>query len=164
MSAALLQEPPWLMPAVLALLDAMERGHRQAFACPLLPGGEQRAALERAQELFVAPRVVLAHDGRSDPHLVYANRDALRLWRRTWAEMVGMPSRLTAEPQERASRAQALAQAQTLGGGGIRGYGGIRIDSHGRRFRLQGARIWSLIQPDGSPCGQAAAFDDWWWL
>ena len=78
--------------------------------------------------------------------------------------MVGLPSRLTAEPAERPARAEALAQAQAGSQGGIRGYGGIRIDSHGRRFRLHGARIWSLLRPDGSACGQAAAFDDWWWL
>ena len=164
MSAAVPQEPPWLEAPVLALLEALERGHRQAFDQPLIRLSADPTARQRAQELFAAPLVLLAHDGQSDPRLIYANREALRLWRRPWAEMVGLPSRLTAEPEERASRAQALAQARTTGSGGIRGYGGIRIDSHGRRFRLQGARIWSLIQPDGCPCGQAAAFDDWWWV
>lgn len=162
MSADLPPEPPWLAPPVLELLEVLERGHRQAFARPLIPVPVDRPARQRAQELFVAPVVLLAHDGQSDPRLIYANRAALRLWRRPWAAMVGLPSRLTAEPAERPGRAQALAQAGNHGG--LRGYGGVRIDSHGRRFRLQGARIWSLRTADGSACGQAAAFDDWWWL
>ena len=160
-------EAPWLSQEVLTALDALERGHRLAFARPLLPGDPQRPLRLRAQELFVAPQVLLAHDGadpRLDPgpRLIYANRAALQLWRRTWPGMVGLPSRLTAEPQERSARSQALARA--LGSGGIRGYGGVRVDSQGRRFRIAGARIWSLIDAGGRRCGQAAAFADWWWL
>ena len=160
-------EPPWLSPPLLVQLEAIERGHVQAFGRPLLPGDPARPVRLRAQEMFSAASVVLAHDGADPgidpgPRLIYANRAALCLWRRPWAELVGMPSRLTAELQERPARAQALAQA--LDSGGIRGYGGVRIDRYGRRFRIQGARIWSLIDAEGRPCGQAATFADWWWL
>lgn len=160
-------EPPWLSREVLERLECLDRGHRQALGRPLLPGDPGRPPRLRAQELFAAPEVVLAHDGADPgqdpgPRLIYANRAALRLWRRTWAEMVGMPSRLTAEPQERPARSQALTQA--LQRGAIRHYGGVRIDSHGRRFQIRGARIWSLIDAEGGRCGQAAAFADWWWL
>lgn len=160
-------EPPWLSPPLLERLEALERGHRLAFGGPLLAGDPARPVRLRAQELFAAAEVVLAHDGsdpRQDPgpRLIYANRSALRLWRRCWTEMVGMPSRLTAEPAQRPARSEALAEA--LRGGGIRDYGGIRIDSRGRRFQIRGARIWSLIDADGRSSGQAAAFADWWWL
>ena len=121
----------------------------------------------RAQELFAASDVVLAHDGGDPsldpgPRLIYANAAALRLWRRSWGELVGMPSRLTAEPEQRLTRSEALERARVSGG--IRGYSGIRIDSQGRRFQIVGARIWSLIAVDGAVCGQAAAFENWWWL
>lgn len=160
-------DSPWLSPEVLERLEALERGHRQAFGDALLAGNPDRPARLRAQELFAAPLVLLAHDGADPsqdpgPRLIYANRTALRLWRRPWAELVGMPSRLTAEPQQRPSRSQALTQA--LQSGGIRHYGGIRVDSYGRRFQIRGARIWSLIDAEGGRCGQAAAFADWWWL
>ena len=160
-------EALWLAAPVLERLEALERGHQLAFGHGLLAGDPGRPARLRAQELFAAAEVVLAHDGADPsldpgPRLVYANRAALRLWRRTWAEMVGMPSRLTAEPQQRPARSQALSQA--LRSGGIRNYSGIRIDSQGRRFQIRGARIWSLIDATGQRCGQAAAFEDWCWL
>ena len=46
----------------------------------------------------------------------------------------------------------------------VAGYAGIRVDSGGRRFRLEKARLWSLRDGTGQPAGQAAAFDTWWWL
>jgi hypothetical protein len=76
--------------------------------------------------------------------------------------MVGMPSKLTAEPAERASRQNALAAAQQHSA--ISGYSGIRIDRLGRRFQIRGACLWTLRNPTGEPCGQAACFSDWWWL
>lgn len=160
-------EPPWLSPPVLQRLATIERGHQLAFGRPLLPGDPAAPARLRAQQLFVAAEVLLAHDGADPgqdpgPRLIYANRAALGLWRRPWAEMLGLPSRLTAEPQQRQARSLALSQA--LRQGGIRDYSGIRIDSHGRRFQIRGARIWTLIDAAGAACGQAAAFGDWWWL
>jgi hypothetical protein len=160
-------EAPWLSAPVLERLEALERGHRHAFGGALLAGDPDRPLRLRAQELFAAAEVVLAHDGADPaldpgPRLIYANRAALRLWRRPWADLVGMPSRLTAEPEQRTGRSQALTQA--LRSGGLRGYAGIRIDGQGRRFRIAGARIWSLINADGRGCGQAAAFENWWWL
>ena len=76
--------------------------------------------------------------------------------------MVGLPSQITAEPRERSSRRQALRQAQAAEA--ISGYGGVRIDSQGRRFRIEGARLWTLRDANGSPRGQAARFSAWYWL
>jgi hypothetical protein len=112
--------------------------------------------------LFAASAVVLAHDDQLDPLLIYANRSALKLWRRRWGEMVGMPSRLTAEPSERQARAAALARLRSREA--IENYGGIRVDRSGRRFQITGARLWSITNAQGMPCGQAASFENWWWL
>jgi hypothetical protein len=156
-------EPPWLGEDAIDLAALILSSHHRAWGMPLVAGtGANRSQLQAAQELFTAAMVVLAHDGSEDPRLIYANRAALTLWRRRWPEMVGMPSRLTAEPGERRARSAALAKA--LGSEAIGGYGGIRIDSHGRRFRLEGARLWTLRDGSGHACGQAAAFDSWWWL
>ena len=94
--------------------------------------------------------------------MVYVNAAALQLWRRRWEQMVGMPSRLTAPPGERAERASALSQAGRIDA--YQGYRGIRIDSQGRRFLIDNARIWTLWDARGQRCGQAASFTRWWWL
>ncbi|KEF41679.1 MAG: hypothetical protein ER33_09960 [Cyanobium sp. CACIAM 14] len=154
---------PWLSDDAVATAGRILRGHRLAFDRPLLAGVEHgRSPLQAAQELFVAATVVLAHDGAADPRLIYANRAALTLWRRRWREMVGLPSRLTAEPGERPARAAALARARFQEA--LQGYAGIRIDSRGRRFRIENARLWTLRESGGEPCGQAACFAHWWWL
>ena len=104
---------PWLDDPAIATAGRILRCHQLAFGRPLLAGVEKgRSSLQAAQELFAASEVVLAHDGAADPRLIYANRAALRLWRRPWNRMVGLPSRLTAEPGERRSRAVALERAR----------------------------------------------------
>ncbi|MFM7453282.1 MAG: MEKHLA domain-containing protein [Cyanobium sp.] len=163
MPAAVEPGPPgWLTPASQQLVGQLLASHERAFGRPLLTGlGADATPLQWSQALFAAATVVLAHDGADPggdpgPRLIYANRAALQLWRRPWAELVGMPSRHTAEPAERAGRAQALASVHPQRA--IADYSGIRIDSRGRRFQISGARVWSL------PGGQAAAFSAWHWL
>lgn len=155
-------EPPWLRPAALAWVEGILTSHQRAFGRPLLAGtGPIRDPRQAAQELFAATTVVLAHDGGADPRFVYANGAALRLWRRPWREMVGLPSRLSAAPAQRGERSAALARAQREA---IADYSGLRVDSRGRPFRLEGARLWTLLDTRGHPRGQAAAFARWWWL
>lgn len=161
-SEAIAPDPPWLDSRGLELADQILSSHHSTWGRPLLALPSDAPPRLRAQELFSAAAVVLAHDGGADPRLIYANRAALSLWRRTWNTMVGMPSRLTAAASERPARAGALADA--LRTGGIRGYGGIRIDSAGRRFRIEAARLWTLRDAQGRTCGQAARFSSWWWI
>jgi hypothetical protein len=157
-------EPPWLQQPALEVAAMLLSGYRAAFSAHLLAEGADPAANARllAQELFAADLAVLAHDGSADPRLIYANATALRLWRRQWVEMIGMPSRLTAEPEERTARSQALMQAKRQGG--LAGYGGTRVDAKGRRFWIEGARLWTLHTREGEARGQAACFASWWWL
>jgi hypothetical protein len=158
-----MSEAAWLTPASIRLASLLLGSHRRAYGRPLL-AAERFPASPRliAQELFACDTVVLAHDNGDDPRLIYANRSALALWGRGWDEMVGMPSRLTAEPAERGTRAAALGRAGRLEA--IEGYGGVRIDRLGGRFRFARARIWTLREAPGAAVGQAACFNDWWRL
>jgi hypothetical protein len=76
--------------------------------------------------------------------------------------MVGMPSRLTAEPLERQARQGALDLARRQEA--IANYAGVRVNRQGRRFRIEGARLWTLQEGYGQNLGQAACFESWWWL
>ena len=153
---------PWLTRDGLRIAATIMESHHRLFGRPLLAGYATWPAHQAAQELFAAHLVVLAHDGGNDPRLIYANAAALALWDRPWAAMVGMPSRFTAEPQERRARSEALSLA--LRQEAIANYSGVRINRRGRRFRIDGARLWSLHDRTGRAFGQAACFERWWWL
>ena len=62
--------------------------------------------MDQSERLFFAPFVVVSHDSQSDPHLNYGNHRALALWEMDWEELRNTPSRLTAEPMNRAERAR----------------------------------------------------------
>jgi hypothetical protein len=117
------------------------------------------SAAEQARALYEAPFVVASHCTGEDPVFNYANRAALALFETGWPDFVSMPSRLSAEPMERAQRAQFLGSVGRRGF--IDDYGGIRISTNGRRFRIRGATVWNLVDTHGAPAGQAVMFRDW---
>ena len=130
--------------------------HQRAFRRPLLTSENQ------ATDLFSSEIAVLAHDNSRDPLLIYANATALRLWERSWQEMIGMPSRYTAEEGAREQRASALQRAQKEDA--FEGYSGVRVSRTGQRFMINNARIWTIWDDKARNCGQAAAFSNWRWL
>lgn len=113
----------------------------------------------QAQALFAAPFVVVSHDTQTDPMLNYGNQRALDLWELSWAQLTSTPSRLTAEPMNRDERARMLAVAEKQGY--YSGYQGIRISSTGKRFLVEDATVWSVIDGQGIRVGQAATFGRW---
>jgi hypothetical protein len=138
---------------VQLLLDSFARllGHE------LLP--RTGSAEDQARRLFEAPFVVVSHGTEQDPLLNYGNRAALTLWEMTAAEFRGTPSRLTAEPVHRDERARLLER--TLRDGFVDDYRGVRIGRSGRRFMIERAIVWNLIDADGVVRGQAATFATW---
>ena len=121
--------------------------------------GEQTAL---SQALFEAPFVVVSHGTETDPILNYGNRQALNLWRMEWEQFTQTPSRLTAEPMERADRDRLLHQAKV--NGFINDYQGVRICSTGQRFSIHNVILWNVLDERGACCGQAATFDHWTFL
>ena len=111
------------------------------------------------ERLWNAPRVIVAHGTEPDPIFFYGNRRALEVFEMDWASFVGMPSRLSAEPLLREERARLLQRVTE--DGCITDYAGIRISATGRRFRIEQAVVWNLIDGSGMCHGQAATFDRW---
>ena len=110
-------------------------------------------------QLFEAPFVVVSHGVQADPILNYGNAAALKLWEMSWEELIQTPSRLTAEPVSQDERARLLAQVAQ--NGFIDDYQGVRISKSGRRFRIEKAIVWNLIDEAGRYAGQAAMFENW---
>ena len=119
----------------------------------------QGAAEAQAERLFQAPFVVVSHGTEADPILNYGNAAALALWEMDLATLTRTPSRLTAEPVHRDERARLLER--TRRDGYVDDYAGIRISSTGRRFRIEQAIVWNLVDAAGIHRGQAATFDRW---
>ncbi len=110
---------------------------------------------EAARRLYLAPFVLLSHNNAPDPLFDYANRTAQTRFEMRWHEIVGLPSRLSAEPVAREARARLLATVAAQGY--IDDYSGVRIAQGGRRFLIRNATVWNLL--DGQ--GQAALFSEW---
>ena len=114
---------------------------------------------EQGRRLFLAPFVVVSHAESPDPILNYGNREALDLWEMTWAEFTATPSRLTAEPVNRDERARTLQRVAAHGF--ITDYRGVRISRTGRRFLVERATVWNVLDQHGNKRGQAATFSQW---
>ncbi|QFZ92786.2 MEKHLA domain-containing protein [Synechococcus elongatus PCC 11802] len=151
---------PWQTPEIQDWTQILLDSYEQCLGRSLIPRSGDR--LQEAEALFKVPFVVVSHNGAADPLLNYGNQTALDLWELEWSQFCGLPSRLTAEPDERETRSQMLSDA--LAKGYIDNYSGVRVSSQGRRFRIDRAIIWTLRQPDGQACGQAATFTDWYFL
>lgn len=115
-----------------------------------------------ARRLFEAPQVVVAHGTQADPILNYGNRAALELWETDFPTLATMPSRLTAEAPRREERARLLER--TARDGYVDDYRGVRISTTGRRFLIERAIVWNLVDAEGRPVGQAATFAEWTFL
>ena len=113
----------------------------------------------QAQALFAAPFVVVSHGIEADPLLNYGNQQALDLWELSWAQLTSTPSRLTAEPMNRDERARMLAVAEQQGY--YSGYRGVRVSSTGKRFLVEDATVWNVVDGRGIRVGQAATFARW---
>ena len=116
-------------------------------------------AEEETQVVFEAPFVVVSHGMQDDPILNYGNRTALTLWEMDMPTLTSTPSRLTAEPMHRDERAQLMTRAAR--DGFVDDYRGIRISRSGKRFLIERAIIWNLVDPEGKRVGQAATFSHW---
>jgi len=154
--------PPFFSPAesnafLADHIGLLRRSYRQLTGRDLIdPGLSDRAA---ALVLFEAPFALLSHDTQADPILTYGNRMVLRLFGLTWEQLTAMPSRYTAEAPNREERARLLRTVADCGY--IDDYCGVRVAASGRRFMIENACVWNLVDAGGGYQGQAATFAQW---
>lgn len=146
-------QPP--APYDVAFVEALLAAYAYAMSESLVP--RHVKATDAAVWLYGEAEIaVVAHDTQADPCFVYANCAAQRCFERPWGELVGMPSRFSAEAPERAERAATLEQVARYGF--IRDYRGLRVAGSGRRFWIEGGVIWNVRNAEGTLWGQAACF------
>ncbi len=128
--------------------------YQQLVGTPLVPAGASPRWLYEE-----APFCVLAHDSQADPCFIYANKAAQACFEYAWEEFVGLPSRLSAGPAERADRQRLLDQVASQGYAS--NYRGLRVSKTSRRFWIEDGTVWQLIDAAGLVHGQAAVFGTW---
>lgn len=137
-----------------AFFDLLTGSYARLVGAPLVPPGKDASWLYRE-----APFVVLAHGTDPDPLFIYANKCAQACFEYSWDEFLALPSRLSAEPIDRAERQRLLDQVARTGF--LSGYRGIRVAKSGRRFLIEDGVVWELIDRAGTRQGQAATFRSW---
>jgi len=145
---------PYRDPARAAAIARIAASHRALTGRALIDPAD-----DPVRALWQAPVAVVAHGTETDPLFFFGNRLALARFGMAPGQFLGMPSRLSAEAPLRDER-QALLDRVSRDGF-IADYAGVRIAGDGRRFRIEAATVWNLIDPDGSVHGQAAAFGRW---
>ncbi|KWF66837.1 MEKHLA domain-containing protein [Burkholderia multivorans] len=127
--------------------------YRRLVNRPLVPDGLSPS--DGAAWLYeAAPFGILAHDASADPVFVYGNRRAQAIFEYDWDELTALPSRLSAEPMERRDRQAFLEQVTRYGF--VSDYRGVRVTKSGKRFWIEQATVWQLIDATGVVRGQAA--------
>ena len=139
------------------LVEAMRSSLYRLTGRDLAHGLDQSQGLESA--VWFAPYVLVAHDRSADPVFVYGNSTALDLFEMDWDGFTSLPSRLSAEPDEQHERERLLQGVAERGY--ISDYRGVRISSTGRRFVIEDAVVWDVVDENGLLRGQAALFDRW---
>jgi hypothetical protein len=150
------EENQFLADHVARLLANLRRWTGRDLVDPKWP------TVEQARWIFAAPFALLSHNTAADPILNYGNRAAMQLFEFNWQELIQTPSRLTAEPVHRDERARLLDMVTRRGY--IDDYRGIRISKTGRRFLIDRATVWTVLDERGAPYGQAATFSAWRYL
>jgi MEKHLA domain-containing protein len=101
-----------------------------------------------------APFAILAHNTGPDPTFIYGNKSAQLRFGYEWEELTALPSRLSAEMPNREERQEFLERVRR--DGFSTGYNGVRIMKSGKRFRIEEATLWQLVDSNGAYRGQAA--------
>lgn len=114
------------------------------------------------RQVYFADFALLSHNTDDEPLFNYANQTALKLFELSWDELIAMPSRLSAEPINQQDRERLLAEVTRKGF--IDDYAGVRISKTGKRFKIQNAVVWNIIDANGIYRGQAAYFKEWLYL
>ncbi|MBB6145772.1 PAS domain S-box-containing protein [Silvibacterium bohemicum] len=140
-------------PYDLTLLGRMTDSYRLLTGKELSP--KAMPSEEAARWLYEeAPFGLLAHNTDADPRFIYGNRVAQRWFGYSWDELIGMPSRLSAEAPEREERKRFLDLVARHGF--VSGYRGLRIAKSGQKFWIEDATVWQFRDAAGQIQGQAA--------
>ena len=126
----------------------------------LIPNEQQKTS--PVKSMFESEFVLVSHGTDAIPVFNFANDNALKLFEMSWEEFIRLPSKYSADDDNQADRAELMQRVSRDG------YAddcrGIRISSSGKRFLIEGATVWNVIDDQQKYYGQAAMFTNWKYL
>lgn len=143
----------YLDAAASSLAVSIAESYYRLTGSPLIPAAEVADGPDLVESMYRAPQLLLCHDGADDPKFTYANQAALAAFELPWSGFIGMPSRLSAAPDDQSERSEMITQATASGY--FTGYSGVRVASSGRTFRIVDATLWRVTDSDGTVLGLA---------
>lgn len=144
----------WEKPAIISWIQILLNSYKKLLNHDLI--NRNGDPFLESKAVFFAPFILVSHGTQSDPILNYGNQVALDLWETTWDSFISIPSRLTAEPINQQERQLMLSKVTQQGF--VDDYRGVRISCTGKRFLVEQAIVWNLLDSQGRFCGQAATF------
>lgn len=103
-----------------------------------------------------APYSILTHNTDKDPSFIYVNEYALKCFKYSLNEMIGLPSRLSAAEKDREERQRLLNKIEE--DGIAYNYNGPRVDKNGKFFQIYDGILWQVTDEDGKRLGTGALF------
>lgn len=140
----------------------IESFYRQTGRCLLPESGESDGVDSEPQQLANSPFAIVSHGTQDPPIFNYANDSALALFEMQWPEFTSLPSSKSAERVSQTERDRLLSEVSKQGY--IDNYQGVRITASGKRFKIDDAVVWNLIDAADNYCGQAAVLYRWTYL
>ena len=137
--------------------EILLRSYENLIGYPLIGAKSENTA--GIMRIWNAPFAVVSHGKEKDPIFNFGNKIALELFELGFDEFTKMLSRKSAEKIEQRERDRLLAEV--VKNGYIKNYSGVRISATGKRFVIENAVIWNLMDGKGDYCGQAAMFKNW---
>jgi len=110
-------------------------------------------------ELYTAPFAIVSHGTEEDPIFNFGNKKALDLFELDWEHFIQLSSCKSVETTNLKQREELMQRVSN--DGHMVDYSGVRISSTGKRFNIEGATIWNIIDRNGKYHGQAAMFKNW---
>lgn len=138
------------------LIDSFLKQTRRSM--PKIQSGEEVTP----ELLFLAHYAVVSHGAEQPPLFNYGNQTALNLFELDWQSFTKLPSQKSAEPVTQTERDRLLARVSE--NGFIDDYQGIRISASGKRFRIEEAVVWNVVDESETYRGQAALLTRWAYL
>lgn len=125
------------------------QSYQHCLGHALVDLADQQDAVEAVMHCKFA---IASHDISADPCFNFANLRALSLFKMSAEQLLGLPSRYSAEAALREDRARFLQQVTAHGF--VDNYCGIRIAHDGSRFEIQGATVWNVFDPEQLDLGR----------